>query len=214
MEVKIGALVGGMHITLPLDPTIFFSPSILKFFLRSAQNHHFWRDFWIFWPTEKQKTLGPKSSAIWDLWRDLPFKIDLHPPGTLKPSKNTFLLQQKWFFEDFGVPGGCKSILNCKSLHKSYIAELFGPRVFCFSVGPKSRQKWWFWADLKKNFNIFLKALSRHTIRLHTLIMIYDVHNHNVFFSRVHVSQREASKWRQSYWTDKNSQCRSFPKNI
>ena len=33
------------------------------------------------------------------------------------------------------MPGGCKSILNVKCLHKSYIAELFGPRVFCFSVG-------------------------------------------------------------------------------
>ena len=59
----------------------------------------------------------------------------MHPPGTPKPSKNTFLLQQEWVFEGFGVPGGCKSILNVKCLHKSYIAELFGPRVFCFSVG-------------------------------------------------------------------------------
>ena len=33
------------------------------------------------------------------------------------------------------MPGGCKSILNVKCLHKSYIAELFGPRVFCFSGG-------------------------------------------------------------------------------
>ena len=33
------------------------------------------------------------------------------------------------------MPGGCKSILNVKFLHKSYIMELFGPRVFCFSVG-------------------------------------------------------------------------------
>ena len=73
------------------------------------------------------------------------------------PQKNAFLLQQNWFLEGFGVPGGCKSILIVKSLHKSHIAELFGPRVFCFSVGQKiqkSRQKWWFWADLKKKFNI------------------------------------------------------------
>ena len=35
------------------------------------------------------------------------------------------------------MPGGCKSILNVKCLHKSHIAELFGPRVFCFSVGQK-----------------------------------------------------------------------------
>ena len=55
------------------------------------------------------------------------------------------------------MPGGCKSILNLKSLHKSYIAELFGPRVFCFSVGQKIQkyhQKWRFCPDLKKNFNI------------------------------------------------------------
>ena len=46
-----------------------------------------------FGPTEKQKTLGPKSSAIWDLWRDLTFKIDLHPPDTPKPSKKQVLLK-------------------------------------------------------------------------------------------------------------------------
>ena len=90
------------------------------------------------------------------------FKIDLHPPGTPKLSKNAFLLQQDWFLEGFGVPGGCKSILNVKSLHKSYIAKLFGTRVFCFLVGQKiqkSRSKWRFCADLKKNFNIFKKNL-------------------------------------------------------
>ena len=84
---------------------------------------------------EKQKTLGPKSSAIWDLWRHLTFKIDLHPPGTPKPSKNQFCWSKNVFLEGFGVPGGCKSILNVNCLHKFYIAELFGPRVFCFSVG-------------------------------------------------------------------------------
>ena len=35
------------------------------------------------------------------------------------------------------MPGGCKSILNVKCLHKSHMAELFGLRVFCFSVGQK-----------------------------------------------------------------------------
>ena len=50
------------------------------------------------------------------------------------PQKNAFLLQQDWFLEGFGVPGGCKSILNVKCLHKSHIAELFGLRVFWFLV--------------------------------------------------------------------------------
>ena len=56
------------------------------------------------------------------------------------------------------MPGGCKSILNVKVLHKSHMAKLFGPRVFCFSVGQK---KVWsgnfgdFQHDLKNNFNIF-----------------------------------------------------------
>ena len=65
-----------------------------------------------FWPTEKQKTLGPKSSAMWDLWRHLTFKIDLHPPGTPNPPKNQFCWSKNAFLEGFGVPGGCKSILN------------------------------------------------------------------------------------------------------
>jgi len=45
--------------------------------------------------------------------------------------------------------------IKFKCLHKSHMAELFGPRVFCFSVGQK---KVWssnfgdFVADLKKNF--------------------------------------------------------------
>ena len=40
-------------------------------------------------PPKNKKTLGPKSSAIWDLWRHLTFKIDLHPPGTPKPFNKT-----------------------------------------------------------------------------------------------------------------------------
>jgi len=63
----------------------------------------------------------------------------LHPLGTPKPSKNAFLLQQNWFLDGFDVPGGCKSILNVKCLHKSHMAELFGPRVFCFPVGQKKK---------------------------------------------------------------------------
>jgi len=37
-----------------------------------------------FFDPPKKKNLGPKSCAIWDLWRHLTFKIDLHPPGTPK----------------------------------------------------------------------------------------------------------------------------------
>ena len=129
---------------------------ILKFFLRSATKSPKLDDQTFFWPTEKQKTLGPKSSVIWDLWRHWTFKINLHPPE--KTLQKPFLLQKDCVLEDFGVPGGCKSILNVKCLHKSHIAELFGPRVFCFSVGQK---KVWslfishFCPDLKTNFNIY-----------------------------------------------------------
>ena len=72
---------------------------------------------------------------MWDLWRHLTFKVDSHPPRTPKPSNNAFLLQQNLFLEGFSVPVGCKSILNVKCLHKSYMAKLFGQRVFRFSVG-------------------------------------------------------------------------------
>ena len=47
--------------------------------------------------------------------------------------------------------------LNVKSFHKFHIAELFGPRIFGFSVGQKkvlSANFGDFVADLKKNFNI------------------------------------------------------------
>ena len=47
----------------------------------------------------------------------LPIKVDLHPLGTPKPPKNTFLLQQDHVFGGFGVPGGCKSTLIGKSPH-------------------------------------------------------------------------------------------------
>ena len=52
------------------------------------------------------------------------------------------------------MPGGCKSILNVKILHKSHIAKLFEPRGFCFSVGQKKSFVALFGnfcADLKKN---------------------------------------------------------------
>ena len=42
------------------------------------------------------------------------------------PSKTGLVEVKIVFFEGFGVPGGCKSILNGKSLHISYIMELFG----------------------------------------------------------------------------------------
>ena len=82
-----------------------------------------------------RKTKNPRSKKFRYIRFMETFKIDLHPPGTPKPSKNAVLLQHNWFLESFGVPGECESILNVKCLHKSYITELFGPRVFCFSVG-------------------------------------------------------------------------------
>ena len=66
------------------------------------------RPNFFFDPPKNKKSLGPKSSAIWDLWRTFIFKIDLRPPGTPKPPQNAFLLQQNWFLDGFGVPGGCK----------------------------------------------------------------------------------------------------------
>ena len=52
--------------------------------------------------------------------------------------KKTYFTSTRLVLEGFDVPGGYKSILNVKMLHKSHIAELFGPRVFCFQVGQKS----------------------------------------------------------------------------
>ena len=65
-------------------------------------------------------------------------KIDLHPPGTPKPSKNTFLLQQNQILEGFSVPGGCKSILIIKTLH-IYIVynKKFWTEGFIFLGGSK-----------------------------------------------------------------------------
>ena len=78
------------------------------------QNHRVLRHISIFFdPPKKRKPPVQKALSI---------KIDLHPPGTSKRSKNLFLLQQDWFLEGFGVLGGCKSILNANVLHKFYIA--------------------------------------------------------------------------------------------
>ena len=52
----------------------------------------------IFRPISKNKTLGLKSSVIYDIYEVLPIKVDLHPPGTPKPPKNAFLLQQDHVF--------------------------------------------------------------------------------------------------------------------
>ena len=115
------------------DPT-WLGKIILKFFLRWPQNRAILlqsdQNF-------KRKSISPKSSVIYDIYGLLPIKIHLHPPGTPNPPKNWSRWSKKHVFWGFGVPGGCKSILNVKSLYKSYIAELFGPRVFCFSVGRK-----------------------------------------------------------------------------
>jgi len=57
------------------------------------------------------------------------------------------------------VPGGCKSILNVKVLHKFYMAKLSGLIVFCFSVRQKKVLSLLFGdfcADLKHIFKIFI----------------------------------------------------------
>ena len=120
---------------------------ILKFFLRWHQNRRFLcpklQNF-------KRKSISPKSSVIYDICRVLTIKINLHPPGTPKPSKNVFLLQQDGFLRGFGVPDGYKSILIAKTLHISYITELFGLMDFLlkfWSLGHKNRR---FWRHLKK----------------------------------------------------------------
>ena len=85
----------------------------------------------------------------------------MHPPGTPKPSKNQSCWSKNGFLEGFGVPDGCKSILNVKCLHKSHMAELFGPRVFCFSWVKKkvlSGLFGHFCADLKHNFNMIFSS--------------------------------------------------------
>ena len=102
---------------------------------------------------------GTKSSVIYiyEIYAVLNLKFDLHPPGTPKTSKNVFLLQQDWILEGFDVPGGYKSILNVKILHKSHISELFGPNVFVFRWIKKkvlSGNFGDFCADLSKIFNI------------------------------------------------------------
>ena len=53
-------------------------------------------------------------------------KRSVFQPPAPPPKKNVFLLQQDSVFWGFGVPGGCKSILIAKTLHISYITELFG----------------------------------------------------------------------------------------
>ena len=86
----------------------------------------------------------------------------MHPPCTPKPSKNQSCWSKNAFFDGFGVLGWCKSILNVTCLHKSYIAELFGPRVFWFSEGQKkvfSVHFSHFCSDLKKNFNTSITSL-------------------------------------------------------
>jgi len=73
--------------------------------------------------------------------------------------------------DGFGVPGGCKSILNVKCLHKSYMAKLFGPRVFCFSVVQKKKRFFLsfgdFCADLKHNFNILIKKIIKKWCKIY-----------------------------------------------
>ena len=43
--------------------------------------------FAVIWSKLKKKFISPKSSVICGLCRNFTFKIDLHPPGTSKPSK-------------------------------------------------------------------------------------------------------------------------------
>ena len=46
-----------------------------------------------FRPISKNKTIGPKSSVIYDIYGVLPIKVDLYPLGTSKPLKNMILLK-------------------------------------------------------------------------------------------------------------------------
>jgi len=82
----------------------------------------------------EEKTLAEKekTSLLYKIYEEFfTFKINwLHPPGTLKPSKYHSCWSKNAFFEGFGVPGGCKSILHVKILHKFYIKNLFEPRFF------------------------------------------------------------------------------------
>ena len=81
----------------------------------------------------EKKTVGPESLVIEDIWRVLTFEIDLHPPGTLNPQKNAFLLQQDYILGDLV----CLVVANVKTVHLFSIIKFFGPMVFCFSVGSK-----------------------------------------------------------------------------
>jgi len=74
--------------------------SYIKFFLRSATKSPKLDDQTFFWPTEKQKTLGPKSSAIWDLWRHLNL-ICTHQAHQISPK--TSLVDVKMRFWRFLV---------------------------------------------------------------------------------------------------------------
>ena len=81
----------------------------------------------------------------------------MHPPGTLKLSKNLFCWSKNSFLEVFGVPGGCKSILNVKCLHKSHMAELLDRGFFVFRWVKKKvffANFGHFCPDLKNIFNL------------------------------------------------------------
>ena len=100
-------------------------------------------------------------------------KLFFDPPKNKNPSvqKVSLYIQDLWrsknaFLEVFGVPCGCKSVLNVKILYKSYIVKLFEPRVFLFFGGSKKKFYSKFLAIFVPTLNIFLIYTLRTSIKI------------------------------------------------
>ena len=117
---------------------IFLNYIYIKFFFKVGAKSSIFKHFFDFFDPSKKRKPSVQKVPLYTIYMDFyQLKLICTHQAHQIPQKTDLVEVKNTFFGGFGVPGGCKSILNVKRLHKSYIAELFGPRGFCFSVGRK-----------------------------------------------------------------------------
>ena len=103
-----------------------------------------------FFDPPKNEKPSVQKAPLYKIYGDFPhLKLIYTHQAHQNPQKPILVeVKMSFFFESFDVFGGGKSILNVKPFHKTHIAELFGPRVFRFSVGQKKSFLSQFWRFL------------------------------------------------------------------
>ena len=120
------------------------SEKILKKLHGGCTYHYIWGTWsgggeYFFDPPKKIKPSVQKA-LLYAIYGDTQhLKLICTHQAHQNPPKTNIVEVKNAFLEGFGVPGGCKTILNVACLHKLHIAEIFGPKTQL--LGAKKKKK-------------------------------------------------------------------------